>query len=625
MNILEIENVKTYTESKPLYLLKWIAEHKLARFEETAKEKFAEEIMENFAKENKIEYTIILSSIVNSQDTSSKVSIIKELEKITPETMMKISRSSIVGYQVLAKFRKLNEDELKNVTSELINFLNNKEFDFNSYLIDKKTEITTIEDNIYNSILNDKYEVYEEKNLKNNVVKAMCIYDTGIIIYADIGRKDGFFYVVEDTEKNLLKDYMLECKVPQLNIVSEILKSRKKIIPETFIEIVNKGGLYNEQLAQCFMFAEKHGITAPRANFELAKFYVKDPIQRNPDKAVGILEKVAKEGIADAYIELAKFYLNRENLELAIENYENAQNNGYDVANEIQKLKTKLYENNTEVERLQPLRDIMEKYKERTKKDCYKITLEKEEIPGILDSKIGGNPYIPEGDDIPKDKNGDYMALAIQINFADVESSIYPSSGILEIFMDKSLGYPCEYKIKFYKEISDNYKTEFPKIDVSEFFYKGTSKIKLEKSVAYMPGADYRTKDTIKSIVDEIINDSELVDKLKQIVKIDYKEHNMEKYAKSDEELIYQLLEVGLYDYIENAPIMLGGYGDFTQTDPRVYEAEKKRLTECLVKIDENGDEEFCIGDAGIISVLISEEDLRNKNFENAVLDWDCL
>ena len=99
----------------------------------------------------------------------------------------------------------------------------------------------------------------------------------------------------------------------------------------------------------------------------------------------------------------------------------------------------------------------------------------------------------------------------------------------------------------------------------------------------------------------------------------------MEKYAKSDEELIYQLLEVGLYDYIENAPIMLGGYGDFTQTDPRVYEAEKKRLTECLVKIDENGDEEFCIGDAGIISVLISEEDLRNKNFENAVLDWDCL
>ena len=68
----------------------------------------------------------------------------------------------------------------------------------------------------------------------------------------------------------------------------------------------------------------------------------------------------------------------------------------------------------------------------------------------------------------------------------------------------------------------------------------------------------------------------------------------------------------------------LGGYADFTQTDPRAYEKEKTTLTECLLKVDSCGDYEFYIGDSGILSVLISKEDLEQCRFENAVLDWDC-
>ena len=33
----------------------------------------------------------------------------------------------------------------------------------------------------------------------------------------------------------------------------------------------------------------------------------------------------------------------------------------------------------------------------------------------------------------------------------------------------------------------------------------------------------------------------------------------------------------------------------------------------------------FHLREAGILSVMISEEALRKKRFEDAVLDWDCL
>ena len=40
--------------------------------------------------------------------------------------------------------------------------------------------------------------------------------------------------------------------------------------------------------------------------------------------------------------------------------------------------------------------------------------------------------------------------------------------------------------------------------------------------------------------------------------------------------------------------------------------------------MDSCGEVEFNIGDSGIISVLISEDDLKNCRFDKAILDWDC-
>ena len=55
--------------------------------------------------------------------------------------------------------------------------------------------------------------------------------------------------------------------------------------------------------------------------------------------------------------------------------------------------------------------------KKMTEKKCYKINLEKNSKPGILDSKINGSPYIPIGEEYPVNKDGKPMSLILQINF----------------------------------------------------------------------------------------------------------------------------------------------------------------------------------------------------------------
>ena len=82
---------------------------------------------------------------------------------------------------------------------------------------------------------------------------------------------------------------------------------------------------------------------------------------------------------------------------------------------------------------------VVEIFKEKTEKDCYKISLVEGE-PLILDDKIGGKPYLPIGEDYPKDKNGEPLVLLLQVNLNKIELNGYPRKGILEIFTDKDVG-----------------------------------------------------------------------------------------------------------------------------------------------------------------------------------------
>ncbi len=158
----------------------------------------------------------------------------------------------------------------------------------------------------------------------------------------------------------------------------------------------------------------------------------------------------------------------------------------------------------------------------KTQKDCYKLIINENDTPTILNSKIGGSPYLPLGENMPKDKNGNFMPLLIQINFAELNSDIYPKEGILEVFLDKDFSWPAQYEIRYYKNVSNNYETNFPNIDLSNFVIRNSLKITFEKSVSYMPTSDFRFSNTIAEYIEKIISDETLQNQIKEMAQIDY-------------------------------------------------------------------------------------------------------
>lgn len=245
---------------------------------------------------------------------------------------------------------------------------------------------------------------------------------------------------------------------------------------------------------------------------------------------------------------------------------------------------------------------LIEKYKNETAKECYKFICVDGEI-SILDDKLGGNPYLPIGEDYPIDSEGNPMPLLIQINLKNIELDGWCKSGILEIFLDKNVDYPCQYVIKYFEEGLE-YQTEFPEIDLERFIVEKPIKIELSRDICHMPLTDYRAIEKICSLVNEIY------------------ETNIESRFDLD-----NVIGCKWYSKISNAinnPFgTIGGYADFTQEDPRADLIDDK--DECLVKLDSCLDsDKIYIGDAGILFVLISEWDLKNGNFDEAIVDWDC-
>lgn len=248
---------------------------------------------------------------------------------------------------------------------------------------------------------------------------------------------------------------------------------------------------------------------------------------------------------------------------------------------------------------------IMELYKEKTKKECYKIEIEEGITPSIMDDKIGGVPYLPVGEEYPLDKNNNPMVLLIQINLENIELDNYPQEGILEIFIDKECTWPCDYKIKYFKNITKHRK-DLSEANIGNYVYDKPLKIKLIKDIEHMPINDYRFYDVMSETIKEIsgfkINNYHEVD---------------EFFEKNGCDIYDELYKINIF------PGNLSGYADFIQTDPRpVKNAEDK--IECLVKIDSNLGHGIMIGDSGIIFSFISEEDIKSGNFDNAIVDWDC-
>ena len=120
-----------------------------------------------------------------------------------------------------------------------------------------------------------------------------------------------------------------------------------------------------------------------------------------------------------------------------------------------------------------------------------------------------------------------------------------------------------------------------------------------------MPESDYRFIDTIISIIKEMYNVE--VENIDDISDFFEDEDWQEKF----------------YNIIKRHSITIGGYADFTQSDPR--DSINSDMEECLFKLDSNEDFNlFLIGDCGILFALISKKALKDGAFDKGIIDWDC-
>ena len=240
----------------------------------------------------------------------------------------------------------------------------------------------------------------------------------------------------------------------------------------------------------------------------------------------------------------------------------------------------------------QKMTSIITEFKQLTEKECYSFKLINE-FPDILDDKLGGVPYLPVGEQHPKDKSGKPMPLLIQVNLKNILLENFPNKGILEIFCWQPFDYPAESEVRYYDENLE-YQKDLPLLKYDQYIIDRPYKIELKKTKDYLPVINYNFNDIFCPLYNKYFNKD--VNHYYDIDNIDDMLNNFEHPAGS-----------------------IGGYPDFTQEDPRTAEEMK----ECLVKIDSNlGD--LDIGDSGILNVFIHLDDLKKAEFEKSEVYWDC-
>ena len=247
--------------------------------------------------------------------------------------------------------------------------------------------------------------------------------------------------------------------------------------------------------------------------------------------------------------------------------------------------------------------EIVDKLRKKTELPCMSIDLVEKE-PGVLDNKIGGKPYIPEGEEYPTNSKGEAMALLLQVDLKDIDLPNFTNKGTLEIFCDKDVTYPLEYTIKYY-DSGLKAKNDLPDVDLSNFIVKRGYKIDIKRDYSYMRMGDYRFLDTIKPIIKEVLGED-----INDLSDLD----NICGEYKWDTVLLAGTI---------SPDIAIGGYPIFTQSDPRI--KMQNKLNECLFKMDSLYDnKKIFLGDDGSLFALTSKDNIKMNKFESTYVGWDC-
>lgn len=284
------------------------------------------------------------------------------------------------------------------------------------------------------------------------------------------------------------------------------------------------------------------------------------------------------------------------------------------------KKESEMSEKNINYEELADI--VIDKLKERTEKKTLELNFINKQ-PGYMESKIGGIPFLPVGAEYPVDKNtGKKLHLLVQINFAEMPHlDDFPQEGILQIFIADGDLYGMDIKVGQYQEgwriiFHEDITNPLPIDEVQKMIPEIKEDILLPfEKIGSSCGISFSESKKIMSVDD--CGFDELFD---EIIRNELSEEDLlgEYWEYPDE------FSNKIYDACEGTGSRIGGYPYFTQFDCRDKDSEEILLLQLdSFFID---DKWFLLwGDSGVANFFITQEDLRNRNFDNVNYNWDCM
>ncbi|WP_103072307.1 YwqG family protein [Aquimarina sediminis] len=217
---------------------------------------------------------------------------------------------------------------------------------------------------------------------------------------------------------------------------------------------------------------------------------------------------------------------------------------------------------------------------------------------GLTDSKFLGTPFFPKEKEYPKDRNGKPMIMVAQLNFEQIPRLEYfPEHGILQLFLSSTDWYSEDSAIIYHSKedlntpVLDNF--SFLSIeDYEEMPVYKLHQLSFEKGIDHGGSTD--------SQFDFLFDEKDYWDFTEGLTEEQEKEFG---------------------EYFNSAGHKIGGYAEFTQSDPRDYNAGQSDDVQVL-QIDV--DDHIMFGDSGVGHIFISKEHLVKKDFSKAYFYWDC-
>ena len=226
----------------------------------------------------------------------------------------------------------------------------------------------------------------------------------------------------------------------------------------------------------------------------------------------------------------------------------------------------------------------------------------------LANSKFGGLPYFPKGQELPKDVNGKPMRLLAQLNFAEIpEFEHYPTEGLLQFFIEEEgdvYGMDFDdptsqkgWRVLFFEKVDFEPRTDVAEIYATEWEESPLHKAPLALTFAFKK--DYPTYPSVEYY-------RNIQPLFEQVEKGDYEDFLSDIYMDQD-----------LSDGHK-----IGGFPYYTQNEIR--ELRNQFLDYHLLFQMDSEDDKIMWGDVGVSNFFIKKEDLINRDFSKVLYNWDC-